>query len=135
MKTIRLFIVLVCLLPILNVFGQITPIATDTITQQLKGTWYVVNGWPATKDTLVFKRVSRAPRNLGDRIEIFENGEMIDAYSAPCGNDNRSHHTKGKWTLDKNEMIIITTVPIYLNRPKNKILLLTPETLVLLRLE
>lgn len=135
MKTTRLFIVLVCLLPIINVFGQVTPTATDTITQQLKGTWYVVNGWPAIKDTLVFKRVSRAPQNLGDRIEIFENGEMIDAYSAPCGNDDRIHFTKGKWTLDKNEMTITTTVPIYLDRPKNKILLLTPDTLVLLRLE
>ena len=133
MRTIR--ILFIAILFHTNLVGQETTGNSSGVTHLLKGTWYVVNSWPSTKDTLVFKRESKVPNNWGDRIEISETGEIVDAYSAPCGNDTRIHKINGSWTLDKTESIITTTIPIYLDRPKNKILKLTADILVLERIE
>ncbi len=129
MKTIEILIITLFIKT--NCFSQATTRTNDSLNQILKGTWYVVNYWPKTKDTLVFKRESNAPNNWGDRIEISENGVIIDAYSAPCGNDIRIHNTSGTWVLDYNSLILTTTIPIYLIRTKNKILKLNTDSLIL----
>ena len=118
-----------------TLLGQVITDNNDLITKQLTGTWYVINHWPATKDTLVFGRQTKAPNNYGNSIVIYESGEFRDIYTAPCGNDERLHDTKGKWYLDKQGAFITTTIPIYLDRSHNKILKLTADTLTLLQVE
>ena len=131
-----------------TILGQETKgISDSVIKQNLKGTWYVnysnlsfQNGSGViTLDSLVFKRHSNDPDNMGDRIEIYEDGKFVDAYAAGCGNDSGLHLDIGSWTLDSNETIIITTIPVFknfgLNCKKHKIVRLTPEVLVLQKIE
>lgn len=119
----------------LNLFAQTSIVSNDSITHLLKGTWWTVNSWPAVKDTLVYEKKPHTTNFYGDRIEINENGEIIDTYSAPYDNDSIFHMTIGSWTLDKTGLIFTTSIPIFLDRKKNKILELNYGKLVLLRLE
>ena len=127
-----------------TILGQGTERISDSlIMQNLKGTWYVNYSYPSfhngsgviIQDSLVFKRHSNDPDNLGDRIEIYEDGKFVDAYSAGCGNDSGLHLDIGSWTLGSTETIIITTIPVFknlgLNCKKHKIVRLTAEVLVL----
>jgi hypothetical protein len=133
MKTPRILIALLFIHT--HGFSQVMAKPGASMAQFLKGTWYVVNSWPAVKDTLVFKHETKVPNNWGDRIEIGESGNIADAYSAPCGNDSRAHYTTGTWSLDDSTLILSTTIPIYLDRTKNKILKLTADSLILVRLD
>ena len=114
MKTIGLLFISLFLY--INVLGQETKRISDSLVKQnLKGTWYVYNSYPNShngsglpiQDSLVFNRHSKAPDNLGDRIEIFGNGKFVDAYSAECGNDSDVHFDTGSWSLGSNETIIL----------------------------
>lgn len=133
MNAIKFSIILLFLK--LNLFAQTPIVSNDSLTQLLKGTWWVVNSWPAVKDTLIFAKKPHTTNFYGDRIEINENGEIIDTYSALYENDSIFHMTIGSWKLDKSGLIFTTSVPIFLDRKKNKILELNAEKLVLLRLE
>jgi len=100
----------------------------------LYGTWYVVNRYPDTNDSLVFGRQSGNSYNWGDRIEIFDNGDFVNAYSAKCGNDDRIHNVKGHWTLDQTSMILTATVAIYMQDTAYKLSMVNADKLVLQRI-
>ena len=125
-----------------TLLGQESPQISDVVKQTLKGTWYVNNSYPNShngsgvliQDSLVFKRHSNGPDNLGDRIEIYEDGKFVDAYAADCGNDSGLHLDIGRWAFASNETIIMTTIPVFKNFglgcTKHKILRLRSEVLV-----
>ena len=84
---------------------------TDSTSSKLLGTWYLT-GQSNTDGTMTFHRTTTAPMGWGSRIEIHENGDIVDAYSAKCGNDEKLHNDKGQWTLDLRTMNFRTTIPI-----------------------
>ena len=90
--------------------GQDISFGSDKLPAEFIGTWYLESS--LSKDTLTFKKESTAPFNHGSRIEIYENGDFVDAYSAKCGNDSNLHHDKGKWKVDLSARILTTTIPI-----------------------
>lgn len=131
-----------------NVFGQEVKAVSDSLAKQcLKGIWYVHNSYSylnlgsglKIQDSLVFKRQSNTADNMGDRIEIYDDGKFIDAYSADCGNDSGFHLDIGTWSLGENETVIMTTIPVYKNLgmgcKKHKILRLTADVLVLQKID
>jgi hypothetical protein len=124
---IFLFLVISSILP-----AQTKSPSADSSSTLLPGIWYLQNSYPETADSLVFGREPRWPNNYGDRIEIFGNGDIIDAYSAPCGNDGRLHAIKGSWALDSDTRVLNSTVKIYMKYYTVRILRLTPTALVLL---
>jgi hypothetical protein len=52
----------------------------------------------------------------GQEFAFHENGEMVDFYSAPCGNDERLHHWSGKWKWNEEERILFLQVENYPER-------------------
>jgi hypothetical protein len=46
----------------------------------------------------------------GQEFVFHENGEMIDFYSAPCGNDGQLHHWLGKWKWNEEEHTLFLQV-------------------------
>ena len=103
---------------------------TSTV-DSLAGTWYLTNSFPSTSDSLVYKRQSIYPMNLGDRIEFNPNYDFVDAYSGKCGNDERIHEDHGKWELAAGT-IIVTSIAISIDqKSKHKILSLSTNKLVL----
>jgi hypothetical protein len=95
------------------------------------GTWYLIYSSPSTSDSLVFSRQSGRPFNWGNRIEIYENGDIIDTYSAKCGNDADIHYYKGTWSLDILSMILSTSATIDHQDKKYKLSTLTKDKLIL----
>ncbi len=49
----------------------------------------------------------------GQEFVFRENGEMIDFYSAPCGNDGQIHQWTGNWEWNEEESILFLQVESY----------------------
>src|SRR5688572_7729388 len=87
-------------------FGQTSTDPSELLT----GTWYLLNSGPETKDSLVYSRTSKIPRNWGERIEFNASNSFLDACSGRCGNDSKNHKDSGTWQVSGK--IITTSVPI-----------------------
>lgn len=84
------------------VSGQTVGTSDTILVDELKKTWYYSG---ITPDSLVLYRSNtHTPRGYGARMEFHYNGDFVDAYSAPCGNDSNIHHWTGHWTLDQDHM-------------------------------
>ena len=130
MTTIKVILLVVFFITSLLSFGQTSSFDDSS----LSGTWYLVNAFPSTKDSLVYERTSKTPHNWGDRIEFNASNSFVDAYSAKCGNDSQIHKDLGTWNLFGTT--ILTTIPIGIDKgTRHKILRLTAEQLVLKKIE
>ena len=49
----------------------------------------------------------------GHWFDFKENGEFVDYYSAPCGNDGRLHHWVGSWQLRNEGQTIFLQIEDY----------------------
>lgn len=65
-----------------------------TTNGSIYGVWYEAPS-DGAKDSWVLKREPCCPEGWGQRLEFQENGEFVDSYSAPCGNDGGLHHWSG----------------------------------------
>lgn len=128
-----LITLLVSLFYAVAVHGQESSTDSDNLPSELIGTWYLDGS--LSKDTLTFRKESTAPFNHGSRIEIHENGDFVDAYSARCGNDSKLHYDKGKWKINLSEMILTTTIPIDYSSMVYKIEQVTENRLVLVEVK
>jgi len=100
-------------------------------TDKLVGTWFLSHT-PTSVDTLVYDRTSKVRNNWGHRIEFNSDNNFVDAYTAPCGNDEQIHHDIGTWNL--SGQIITTSIPISSDgSTKHFIGLLTTDKLVLIK--
>jgi len=73
------------------------------------GTWYEDHS-ATIPGTLGLRRESVAPFDWGQRYNFLENGKLIDAYSAPCGNDDGIHTWSGKWVLDRERNLLLMQI-------------------------
>ena len=107
------------------------------LLKDLYGAWFVSCGYPDSNGTLVFSRNSPGPKrfNWGDRIEIYPDGNFLDAYSAKCGNDERIHSSRGVWTVNATTMVFTATVPVALRNKTYRITHLSADKLVFERLK
>jgi len=77
--------------------------------QSIYGAWYEDHS-ATIPGTLRLKRESVAPFDWGQRYDFQENGKLIDAYSAPCGNDYGIHTWSGKWVLDRERNLLLMQI-------------------------
>lgn len=123
------------LLTIVFAFLATTICAQDTskvVTinlEHLTKTWFLTN--QSTSNQLLFFAATSAQHGWGQRIEFDKQGQFVDAYSAPCGNDQNIHHHQGKWMLNRETMVLTTTIPINYKETVHKIEKLTETQLVL----
>jgi Lipocalin-like domain len=104
---------------------------STSLTDKLFGTWYLAHT-PTSADSLVYVRTSKIPNNWGHRIEFNSNNNFLDAYSAPCGNDDQIHSNIGIWQL--SGQTITTSIPISVDNGREHFIgLLTSDELVLIR--
>ncbi len=96
----------------------------------LFGTWYPTYNI-ISKDTLSFIRIRKNGNDFGQRVEINKNGVFADIYTAPCGNDESIHHTKGHWFFDSSTNIFKTSILICNKDSIYKIVKLNIDSLVL----
>lgn len=96
----------------------------------LFGTWYRAYS-NFISDTLSFTRTSKNGYDFGQRVEINKNGVFADIYTAPCGNDESIHHTKGHWFFDSSTNIFKTSILICNKDSIYKIVKLNIDSLVL----
>lgn len=103
----------------------------------------IIGGWkPIYKrnestDTLAFSRrspIESFPEYYGQRFTISRNGDFVDSYSAPCGNDGNIHYTVGKWKYNSETQVLETTIPIDKKGKRFKVILVTGDTLKLIKL-
>ena len=86
------------------------------------GTWYVDHA--RSGYTLILQREPVSPLasepSGGDpikycrlRFDFHENGDFVDSYMAPCGNDGWIHHWTGSWKLGEDDRTLILQVENY----------------------
>ena len=126
--TKSIILITILILGSIPLIGQDNRNNTDSISVDLIGTWYLIK--QGTKDTLTFSSTS-VSRGYGSRIEIYRNGDFVDAYGAPCGNDGQIHNDKGKWTFDTNTSVFTTTIPIDNGSTIYKVYLIESNRLIL----
>jgi hypothetical protein len=73
------------------------------------GVWYEDDS-ETIRGTLRLRRESPAPFNWGQKYDFQENGKLIDAYSAPCGNDLGIHSWSGKWVLHRERNLLLMQI-------------------------
>lgn len=84
-------------------------ITIATTNGPIYGVWYEASSDGAT-DSWVLKREPCCPEGWGQRLEFQENGEFVDSYSAPCGNDGGFHHWSGKWKWNEDQRLLVLQV-------------------------
>jgi len=82
----------------------------NAATDWLCGTWEV--GFTETR--LILRREPAQPtqsgREYGLRFEIRDNGEFVEYFTAPCGNDQFIHHWIGNWKLSEDDQTLILQI-------------------------
>lgn len=75
------------------------------------GVWYEGHSQPS-HGRLVLRREPPAPDpcDWGQRYEFQENGNLIDAYTAPCGNDYSIHTWSGRWEFDRERDLLLMQI-------------------------
>jgi hypothetical protein len=79
---------------------------------------------PVSKELLLQREPINSVSSEADRAELLrmwygqqfifhENGEMVDFYSAPCGNDGQIHQWTGKWQWNEEERLLFLQVESY----------------------
>jgi hypothetical protein len=106
----------------------------DSISNLLYGTWFLKPSTSLKSDTLAFKKVSFYPMGWGPQIQILQDGKLVDAYGAKCGNDNSIHSDNGSWLFAVQTMQFETTIDIDRQRGKKfRIVSVDANDLILLR--
>lgn len=69
------------------------------------GVWYG-ESMESQGRTLVLRRESLLPHRWGQFYEFQEDGQLIDAVSARCGNQPGLHAWSGKWEIDRKRNLL-----------------------------
>ena len=56
-------------------------------------------------------------RGWGQRFEFRENGDLVDSYGAPCGNDSQLHRWSGKWMWNEEGQSLLLRIENYPEYP------------------
>lgn len=93
---------------------MITSGSNQIAIKSIYGTWYL-NSSPGGRHqntTWILTRKTDTPYGWGQRFEFRETGDLIDAYSARCGNDAAIHYWQGNWTWDAETNILLLKVSV-----------------------
>ena len=126
----RQIITIILALFSLSIYAHQPQGQADTTLSKLCRTWFL--DWSESKDSLSFSSTRPESYGWGSRIEIHDNGDFVDAYSARCGNDGKIHHNAGTWTLDIQTMILRTSIPIDYRGTSYRIAKLDTNQLILI---
>ncbi|MCB9191090.1 MAG: lipocalin family protein [Flavobacteriales bacterium] len=115
-------------------YGQVRNDTSDINVEYLAHVWHLTSS-DGTQKT--YSSTATNPHGWGATIQIHENGEFVDAYSARCGNDQNIRHDTGKWTLDKETMTLTTTFMVLFKKvtAEYQIMSLSDTELVLKEIE
>src|SRR5689334_22592007 len=88
-------------------------------TDLIYGSWYLES--PTLDGSWLLQREHVVPGpgsevetcGYGQWFEFHENGEMVDYYSAPCGNDEWLHRWTGTWKLGEGGRTLIMQIENY----------------------
>jgi hypothetical protein len=76
---------------------------------EIRRVWYGDDS-EIRRGTMVLRRESPGPCGWGQRYDFQEDGTLIDAYSADCGNDYSIHTWSGKWELDRERNLLLMKI-------------------------
>jgi len=101
--------------------------------------YYLVGTWlqesRSGNEFIVFKRkIGKQKDASGFQIELSNNGAVNLKHrksARKCGNDYRKSISKGKWSLDSDNRVLKTTIPIIIGFQKFKIIELDNRKMVL----
>ena len=77
--------------------------------KSIYGVWYM-NDSASCGNSWVFQRDRKKEYEWGQSFEFKDNGEFVDSYSGPCGNDGFIHDWSGKWKYNKGERILFLQI-------------------------
>lgn len=96
---------------------------------QLGGFWLLENS--SEEGLLEYEKFSANSDYSGSSLQIFENGEITDSHILMGNNCKTLFSSNGTWRLNKNKLILKSSVPIDLQSEKFKIIKLDSTKLVL----
>jgi hypothetical protein len=137
MKVQQYMLFLVLTLVTVVTYGQVYDGTTDINLKHLTQVWYLTDSSGSDDNQKSYISMPTNAYRWGATIQIKENGDFVDAYSARCGNDENIHHDTGKWTLNKETMTLTTTFVVLFKKVSSeyKIISLSDTELVLKEIE